>query len=402
MNPNYIRNLLKSLQTKSNKQNVKSIGYSINNMLQYIRPYSEFYEFRSWYVKRIYISMQKSFGANIFDTLQTITGAGMFSNIYFPVILDNNFNSILMLTNSIVIDESDKVLCSRNLIKNVMAIICSQMQNNSNNFIQYHRIPFFSSIIHDFLFILSIMFIMLSKFEIEQLTLEKSVYTIKYQNTVDSNELNILLDYENFFNIVNKYHIIKNCTEFVYTNAVRFIEGPNMDGRMWGSGATKETLRRKNILNKVCNYTVQPRPPRQSHKSNNSCFIPNSLIIINSESELEVEEARVGEAGVAEAEAGVEEVGVEEVGEVEDLGEVEAEIVPESEPETEIDYIENLGTTILKNSIEMYESMRIEIPFGFPNSNLDNSDDSTEKRKSPDYNDNMVETLLSIKSIKIG
>ncbi len=382
------------IQMRGNKQNVKDTGYNINNVLEGITPYSQFYQFKFKNVPQMCILLKNSFGTNIFDRLVSITGADMFSNKYFPVILDNKYEFILMSINSIVIDESDKVLCSKNLIKNVMAIICSQIQNNNDNFIKYYRIPFFKLIIHDFLFILAIMFIMLSNFNIEHYTLENCIHTKKYKDDVDVdfNELNMLLQYENFFNIVNKYHIIKNCTGFVYTNAIRFINGPIMDGFNLGSGRSDKARRRKNMLDIVCNYTVLPRPPRKSDYSSsltirNSNSASNSASNSNSASESESESEEEVEAEV-----------VEEAEEVE-AEEVEAEIVPESTEEPDINFIENFGATLLKNSIEMCESMRIEIPIDPPNNNSDNSD---TKRKTPDYNDHddIVETLLSMKIVK--
>ncbi len=102
-----------SWRFRSQKQNVKDTGYSINNVLQHIIPYSKYYNFKSENAKNICILMMHCFGENIFNTLPKVTGADMFSNIYFPVILDNNYDSILMSTNSIVINESDKDLCSK-------------------------------------------------------------------------------------------------------------------------------------------------------------------------------------------------------------------------------------------------------------------------------------------------
>ncbi len=240
------------------------------------------YKMKNKIAETVYSCLIRSFGLNIFIDLHRITRAEIFIDSYFRILLDNKWDFIVDLIN--LIDMNIFLCNSQLLIKNIMTIICYELQDRRDDFIQFHRAPFYSEIIRDFLFILSIMFITASKFKINPYTIESSVYTKDYVNNIEVNnqELNILLEYESYFNIVNNYFVIHNCSEFVFDNGVRLIEGYKLNGRKWGSGATDETKRRKELLHKVWGTKVKPRPPRNS----NSNFNSNSNLDSDSDSGL--------------------------------------------------------------------------------------------------------------------
>lgn len=282
----FLRNANNSNGQKRKVEGLKSSRQFVTSryLLKYFQQFPEAlhnpYKMQSNIANTIYISLLRSFGENIFINLSNIIQADMFVEKYFRILLDKKCNSIIELINLIPLNSDILFLRSQNLIKNVMIIISYEMQDRNVDFIQFHRAPFYSEIIHDFMFILAIGFIYASKFRIEQYSCVKnSIYTKKYiENGVNENELNILLDYENYFNLVNNYFLINNNSEFVFNNGVRCIEGPNFDCRKWGSGATPETKRRKEILHKVWGVNVKPRPARKSKSNSNS---DSNIILID-------------------------------------------------------------------------------------------------------------------------
>lgn len=258
--------LAQLLNTNEKYITTKNIEKLINLPKEIINKH----EFKNPDAELIFNNIVKCFSGNIFEILFEHSNNPIFIKEYFRIILDNKWENILKLVNSIPIISYDPIFDSLNLIKNIMVIISFQLQDENENYIQYHRAPFTTGaeILPNFMFFLAMGFIFKSKFilNVELCdSIDKSTYIKKIidnDNSIDENELKILLKFENYFKIVNKYFKIKMKRGFIFENAVRCIEGPNFTGRIMGSGATKECKRRDEILLDISKLEIVPRPPR--------------------------------------------------------------------------------------------------------------------------------------------
>ncbi len=253
-------------------EKILSLPEEIRNQHEFINPDAEL----------IFYNLVKCFEGDVFSqiyNLEEINHSPIFIKQIFRILLDNKWESILKLINSIKFIPGDEILDSKNLIKNIMTIISFELQDRNVNFIQFHRSPFYSKVVHDFMFILSIGFIFASKFKIKQYdSIKNSIYTkqfiIKDGNIKNSklqlnefkfdelNELNILLKFENYYNVINKYYQIYNSTDYIFKISVKCIEGPCVAGRGLGGGSTDATKRRKALLHAVSGIPKQKRPER--------------------------------------------------------------------------------------------------------------------------------------------
>ncbi len=366
--------------------------YIISNDIQFLQKYDKSYVFKNENALYTFMIIKNCFGEDIFDDLFLITRAKMFKYKYFAPLLDYKYKSIISLIDSIKIDESNSILCSKNLIMNIIEIFCYEIQDKNENFIRFHRSPFCSEITYNFMFILSLLLISGSKFKIEfNPSDDNYVHAIKYKNDVNI-ELNTLIEYEAFFNIVNKYFIVKNNTQFVFDNAVLMVEGINISGRDWGSGMTSEASAIKKILNDVCNYTVIPRPPRKNkviprHPRKNKAIPGKDKVISRrprkNKVKFNLDLNKKHYYQETEKETNLEST----LTQLNNLT---------TNTQLNIAFINDFNINLLKNSKPMCELTEIPILTYSEIDESTNNEDNSHKRK----NDDVVQTLLSFNKIR--